>query len=53
MDAGEYQAVVMCALSRPGGTWRVEQVSKPSAGNAKDYQPLWATCRELIVDMGI
>lgn len=52
-DAGNHQAVVMCAMSRPSGEWQVEQVSKTSAGNAKNYNPISTTCRALIGQMSL
>ena len=51
-NGGTSQAVVMCAAVRTAeGAWRVEALGVLSAGNAKGYQPLTVTCKELVAKM--
>ena len=42
------QAIIMCCLSKKGGQWNVFSLKAPSAGNAKDYNPLKSKIVNLI-----
>ncbi|CAG8447983.1 12480_t:CDS:2 [Ambispora leptoticha] len=47
-DAANSQAVIMCYVRRAeDGTWQVIQVGRLSRGNAKNYQPIRDTIRDL------
>lgn len=46
--AGNSQAVIMCSMSRPSGTWELFESGQISAGNAKNYVPLVKTITKLI-----
>ena len=43
------QAVIMCCLIKRASKWRVVSVKRPSAGNAKDYEPLKNSIVSLIL----
>lgn len=48
--ANSSQAVIMCSLSKKNGRWQIYESGKLSAGNAKDYDPLVNTIKNLISD---
>lgn len=41
------QAIIMCSVVRAGNHWKILQSGKLSAGNAKNYQPLINTIKQL------
>jgi len=49
--AGDQQAVVMCAMYRGALGWRVVEVEKFCAGNAKDYSDIKRTCQALVASL--
>ena len=42
------QAIIMCCLTNRGGGWKVFSLKNPSAGNARNYEPLKKTILGLI-----
>lgn len=46
--ASEYSAIVMCSLSRTRNGWAVYENGQTSSGNAKNYDPIKETIKNLI-----
>ncbi|VDI21381.1 Hypothetical predicted protein [Mytilus galloprovincialis] len=46
--ANESQAVIMCSVSRANSKWTIYELGKLTPGNAKRYDPIKETIRDLI-----
>ena len=46
-NAAYSQAIIMCSLSKIDGAWKVFSLRTPSAGNARDYDPLQQKISEI------